>query len=394
MSTATAPTISSATAFSSAAKPEILERPVFARLLFTQCWEDPRMDYEALQVQPHHTLLSVTSGGCNTLSLAALAPARVIAVDLNPTQSWLLELKIAGIRRLTHGEYLELLGVRDSRSRWELYHAVRDELTSDARAYWDTQRSAIESGLLGAGRYERYLAAFRRLLHLIEGRSNIKRLLACQSLDEQHRFYEETWDSFLWRLFFRVFFSRTVLGLGGLDPRFFTYVNGMDSFGQHFRRLTRHALVDLPVPDNYFVAQIALGRYLDERAMPPYLLAENFETLRQMVDRIEIVTDELGAVLKSLPSNSVDAFNFSNVFEWVPPETFEAMLRETHRVARPGARLCYRNLLVRREHLPSLDHLFTPHDKLAARLLYHDRSFVYSNFEVASVKKPAHERES
>lgn len=375
-------------------KPEILQRPVFGRLLFAQCWEDPRMDYEALQVQPQHTVLSVTSGGCNTLSLAALGPARVIAVDLNPTQSCLLELKIAGIRTLTHGEYLEFLGVRDSSARWELYHDVREALTPDARAYWDTQRPAIESGLLAAGRYERYLAAFRKLLRVIEGHRNIERLLACGSLEEQRRFYEQTWDSFRWRLFFRVFFSRTVLGLGGLDPRFFSYVNGVANFGEHFRKLTQHMLVDLPVRDNYFLAQIALGRYLDERAMPPYLLAENFETLRQTVDRIEIVTAELGTVLKDLPSSSVDAFNFSNVFEWVPPETFEAMLRETHRVARPGARLCYRNLLVRREHPRSLDHLFTPHDELAARLLYHDRSFVYSNFEVASVKKPAQELET
>jgi len=375
-------------------KPEILQRPVFGRLLFAQCWEDPRMDYDALQVQPHHTVLSVTSGGCNTLSLAALGPARLIAVDLNSTQSWLLEFKIAGIRRLTHGEYLEFLGVRDSSARWELYHAVREALTPDARAYWDTQRSAIESGLLGAGRYERYLAAFRKLLRVIEGRKNVERLLACGSLEEQRRFYEETWDSFRWRLFFRVFFSRTVLGLGGLDPRFFTYVNGVGDFGEHFRKLTQHMLVDLPVRDNYFLAQIALGRYLDERAVPPYLLAEHFDTLRQTVGRIEIVTAELGTVLKSLPSNSVDGFNFSNVFEWVPPETFEATLRETYRVARPGARLCYRNLLVRREHPRSLDHLFTPHDELAARLLYHDRSFVYSNFEVASVKKPAQEFET
>ena len=384
MATPTAPT----------SKPEILQRPVFGRLLFAQCWEDPRMDYEALQVQPQHTLLSVTSGGCNTLSLAALGPARVIAVDLNPTQSCLLELKIAGIRRLSHGEYLEFLGVRESSARWELYQAVREALTPDARAYWDTQRSAIESGLLGAGRYERYLAAFRRLLRVIEGRRNIERLMACGSLEEQRRFYEETWDSFRWRLFFRVFFSRTMLGLGGLDPRFFTYVNGVGDFGEHFRKLTQHVLVDLPVRENYFVAQITLGRYLDERAMPPYLLAEHFETLRQTVDRIEIVTAELGQVLKSLPTDSVDGFNFSNVFEWVPPETFEATLRETYRVARPGARLCYRNLLVRRKHPGSLDHLFTPHDELAARLLYHDRSFVYSNFEVASVKKPPQERES
>ena len=365
----------------------IHERPVFERLLFAQCWEDPELDREALRVEPHHVVLSVTSGGCNTLSLAALGPAKVLAADLNATQNFLLELKMAGIRQLNHQEYLEFLGARDSRFRWELYRTVRGALSPAAQAYWDTQRPAVEAGVLRAGRYERYLAAFRRLLQVIEGPRTLEALFDCESLDDQRRFYDETWDTQVWRLFFRIFFSRTVLGMGGLDPQFFTYVNGIRSFGEHFRDLARHALVDLPIRDNYFVAQICLGRYLDEHAVPPYLRPENFETLRAAVDRIEVVTGELSAILANLPSNSVDRFNYSNVFEWVPQKAFEHMLRETHRVATPGGRLCYRNLLVRRRHPENLNDLFRADDALANRLLWRDRSFVYSHFEIAEVLK-------
>ena len=127
--------------------------------------------------------------------------------------------------------------------------------------------------------------------------------------------------------------------------------------------------------------------------MPPYLRVDHFETLRNTVGRIEIITGELGDVLRRMPSNSVDRFNFSNVFEWVPQQVFEEILRETHRVARPAARLCYRNLLVRRRHSASLDHMLTPREELAAGLLWRDRSFVYSHFEVAEVKKEPMESE-
>lgn len=372
----------------------ILERPVFERLLFAQCWEDPRLDMDALAVRPDHVVLSVTSGGCNTLSLATLEPARIIAVDLNATQNCLLELKMAGARTLPHGDYLCLLGVRASTERWDLYHTVRDALSPMARLYWDTQRAAIERGVLRAGRYERYLEAFRRLLCAIEGPRKVERLFDAASLDEQRRFYEDEWDTVPWRAFFRIFFSRTVLGLGGLDPAFFTYVDGIRSFGEHFRELARHALTELPVRDNYFVAQICLGRYLDEQAMPPYLQADRYDALRRTLDRIEIVTGEVGGVLRALPDGSVDRFTFSNVFEWVAPPAFVAMLQETWRAARPGARLCYRNLLVRRRHPASLDGRFTPLEDLAARLLDRDRSFVYSHFEVASVTKPARAEEA
>jgi len=373
---------------------EILDRPVFERLLFSQCWEDPQLDMDALDITPEHTVLSVTSGGCNTLSFATLEPARIIAVDLNATQNYLLEFKIAGARPLTHGDYLCLLGVRASAERWDLYQTVRDGLSPMAQRYWDTQRTAIERGVLRAGRYERYLDAFRRLLWVIEGPRKIKRLFTTASLEEQRRFFEDEWDTVLWRAFFRIFFSRKIIGAGGLDPACFTYVNGIRSFGEHFRTLARHALTDLPIRDNYFIAQICLGRYLDEHAVPPYLQARRYEALCRTLDRIEIVTGELGSVLQTLPHSSVDRFNFSNVFEWVDPSAFVAMLQETWRVARPDARLCYRNLLVRRRHPRSLEDHFTPHDDLAAHLLEQDRSFVYSHFEVASVKKPARAEEA
>ena len=366
----------------------ILERPVFERLLFAQCWEDPRMDAESLCLQPGKTALVVTSGGCTALSLALLRPERILAVDLNAAQSHLLRLKIAGAKRLAHPEYLELLGVRPSSRRGSLYQQCRTVLPSPAAAFWDAHQPLIEAGVLRAGRYERYLAAFRRLLILVEGRRKVAQLFALRSLEDRRRFYEEQWNTHLWRLCFRLFFSRPVLGRVGLDRSFFNYVDGIEDFGAHFLRLTRHALVDLSPQENYFAAQICLGHYLDERTMPPYLLAENYPALRSAVDQIEVETMELGAFLARMPDCSVDAFAYSNVFEWLPPDVFEEVLRQTHRVARPNARVCYRNLLVRRQTPPALAHLFRPEPDLAGRLLAEDRSWVYSHFEVATVLKP------
>ena len=49
---------------------------------------------------PHDTVLVITSAGCNALDYALAGPERVIAVDINPRQNALLELKLAGIRNL------------------------------------------------------------------------------------------------------------------------------------------------------------------------------------------------------------------------------------------------------------------------------------------------------
>jgi S-adenosylmethionine-diacylglycerol 3-amino-3-carboxypropyl transferase len=362
----------------------IHRQSVFERVLFAQCWEDPEMDRQALRLEVDEVALVVTSGGCTALSLALERPGRIIAVDMNSAQTRLLELKIAGARALDHGGYLELLGVRPSRRRRELYRASRVHLSPEAVRFWDAHEKLIQGNLIRSGRYEQYLNACRKLLLVIQGPRRIRRLFELESADDRRRFYREEWDGVRWRLFFRTFFSRPILGRFGLDPAFFTYVDGVTSFGEHFRRLAEHVIVDLPARDNYFLAQICLGHYLNERAVPPYLRADNFDRLRRSLDRIEPRTAELESLLHGLPDGSVDAFALSNVFEWVSPDVFERILGEIHRVGSPGARICYRNLLVRRTHPASCDGQFRPDRDLAAKLLFEDRSFVYSNFEVAT----------
>src|SRR5215470_11150417 len=69
-------------------------------LVYNACWEDPAVDRQALRITPQDTLLVITSAGCNVLDYALLGPRRVHAVDANPRQTALLELKLAAIRRL------------------------------------------------------------------------------------------------------------------------------------------------------------------------------------------------------------------------------------------------------------------------------------------------------
>ncbi|HSD51419.1 MAG TPA: hypothetical protein VLG48_08425, partial [Candidatus Methylomirabilis sp.] len=67
--------------------------------------------------------------------------------------------------------------------------------------------------------------------------------------------------------------------------------------------------------------------------------------------------------------------------------TYEQLLREIWRAARPGGRLCYRNLLVHRERPESLASLMQPDPERARKLLWRDRSFVYNNFVIEKVVK-------
>ena len=99
---------------------------IFRDIVYAQCWEDPEIDREAFRIQPDDTVFSITSGGCNTLAFLLDNPRAVYALDVNPSQNYLLDLKMGAFAALPYGEMLELLGVRPSRRRRDLYARVEE----------------------------------------------------------------------------------------------------------------------------------------------------------------------------------------------------------------------------------------------------------------------------
>src|ERR1700691_3729397 len=57
---------------------------MFKGFVYNQIWEDPAVDLSALDLKPHHRMITIASGGCNVLNYLVAGPAHVIAVDLNP----------------------------------------------------------------------------------------------------------------------------------------------------------------------------------------------------------------------------------------------------------------------------------------------------------------------
>ena len=79
-------------------------------LVYNTCWEDPAVDRLALALRPQDRMLVIASAGCNVLDYALVAPACIHAVDANPRQTALLELKLAGIRHLEFEDFFAVFG--------------------------------------------------------------------------------------------------------------------------------------------------------------------------------------------------------------------------------------------------------------------------------------------
>src|SRR5215475_1066891 len=73
---------------------ERLFERLFQGLVYTQIWEDPEIDLEALRLEPSSHVVAIASGGCNVLSYLTADPARITAVDLSRAHVALNRLKL------------------------------------------------------------------------------------------------------------------------------------------------------------------------------------------------------------------------------------------------------------------------------------------------------------
>ena len=352
------------------------------RLLFTQNWEDPALDRAALRIGAGSRIATVCSGACNTFAFLLDDPASVLSFDYNPAQVWVLELKAACFRVLEYHELLELIGVRPCVDRRRLLAAVMPVLSDEARAFWSAQPWLVERGLLNGGRYERFVGAFGKLLRGIQGHRRIDGLFQPRERDARIAFYQDVWDNWRWRMLFRVFFNKRMMARRGLTPDYFHFDDGSASFAGSFARRARQAIVELPVHENYFLAQYVLARYLGEDHLPEYLRAESFEPIRARLDRVEIRVGDVRDVFGTRPAARFDGICLTNVFELMSAEEMATVLPGVARALRPGGRMTLRNLMIPRSVPPELHGLLAPDDECARRLHAGDRSFVYRSFQV------------
>ncbi len=362
---------------------EIQHRADFSVIRYAQCWEDSRLLTAALKPQDRNCL-SIGSAGDNSFALLANGASTVTAVEMNPAQIACIELRRSAYLTLDHADFLELIGSRPSSRRHVIYQACRPGLPSTARDFWDSIPAAIEWGIGSAGKFENYFAMFRNIvLPLAHSGNRVKSLLVQRSPTERERFYNGIWDNRRWRWIFQLFFSRTVMGALGRDPEFFRYVEG--SVADRILMRTRHALAVLDPSENPYLHWILTGTHGE--VLPEALEEKNFNQIRNALteNRFEVAHGSLEELLEQQPARRYDAFNLSDIFEYMSKINTAALLEKIADAANPAARLAYWNMLAPRSRPDTLAARLYSCAADAERLFAEDRAFFYSRFVVEEV---------
>lgn len=359
------------------------KKSFFKKIPYSICWEDFDIIQKALKVKKDDIVVSITSAGCNVLNFLLYNPKKIISVDFNPNQNYILQLKISAIKNLEHKQFLELLGVNPSKNRIELYKKIKKNLPKETQTFWDKNIKFIKKGLTYSGRQEKYIHAIGQYLRYLKGEKVLIDLLQCKTIDEQIEFFDKKIRDTSWNLFFTLVYNKPVM-LIVKDKLVFNQVKDND-YHKKFRKRVEEAARQIPTRNNPFMSFALLGYYLNENYYPHYLKKKNFETLKNRVNRIEIKTGAIQDILFQLPSNSIDKFNLSNVLDWTTKNQFKKLLYEVKRVGKNKSRFCYFNTLMKR-HIPKIEGIKS-YKKEANNLLKQDKAFLYENFEIGEIKK-------
>lgn len=296
--------------------------------IYAFTWEDPRVDHRLLKITREDTILAITSAGDNILSYILDGhPQKIHAVDINPTQNHLLELKLAAFSaNLPYEDIWAIFGLgRHNNFRELLLNKLSPHLSSRAAQFWvDNASRFTTTGLYESGGSRIAIKATRWLFRIFRVSHYVDLLCNAKTLNEQREIWKSklrpvilswwvSWaiignDRFLWKalgvpgnqrdMIYEDYYRDGVEEPSNVTPKARRDRGGNAMWEYVVNTLDPVVENTLIGSDNYFYELCLRGRY-SERCHPTYLspAAHKKLTHRDAFDGVRIHTDGILDVL-------------------------------------------------------------------------------------------------
>jgi len=326
--------------------------------IYAFTWEDPREDNNILQFNSDDTVLAITSAGDNILHYASLPnpPKRIHAVDLNPAQNHLLELKLACFRSLSHDQIWSIFGEGKIANFTDLLiDKLSVHMSSQAFQYWmkkgDQTFDPKGKGLYDTGFSRWGLRLGRWTFQAFGVTKYVEQLCNCTTMQQQLKIWNENIKNALFNpvvatlLVGNPIFLWKALGVPPNQAKMmgnsvFKYV--VDTLNPVLSR-------SLISKDNYFYYLCLMGKYAYNNC-PEYLTVKGFNRLSSKgdnspIDNIRIHTDTLNDVFDRLSEKSLTIAIIMDHMDWFDPNGKDAINEITalKNCLAPGGRVMLRS---------------------------------------------------
>ena len=120
-------------------------------------------------------------------------------------------------------------------------------------------------------------------------------------------------------------------------------------------------------------------------SLPHFAREENFNIIKQNIDKLEIRKGTVNEVLRE-KNIKFDAFNLSDIFEYMADDLFAAISGEIIEFASKNAMIAYWNMLVTRQISKIFPEKVYCLNDLSKELYDKDKAFFYKAFYIDEVK--------
>lgn len=279
------------------------------QLVYNATWEDPRLDRELLGIGPESRVVAITSAGCNILDMLLDRPRSIDAVDINPRQNLLLELKMALIHAGEFRDLFQFFGIGSHPEPRAVLERLRPHLRPETFEHWRDHVSMFSPRGLRPSFYWRGTAGLAASLVWVAAsglrvrvRGLALALLDARSLEEQREIFAlaEPWIWSTWME--RLFRHPALMSLLGVPPSQVQLIQDSHPGGLsgYVRDKFRHVMTEVPARDNYFWRVYTTGSYTLD-CCPNYLRREHQGLLADHLSRITCHTTSVSGFLRDHP---------------------------------------------------------------------------------------------
>jgi len=380
----------------------------FDAFVYNQIWEDPRVDLRALELNGDSRVLTISSGGCNALNYLIENPESVVAVDLNRHHIYLLNLKIAALKfLLTYEDFFNFFGYGEHETNLKNYEKfIAPNLDEETKRFWEGNgffgnlihgeriNYFANGGLYEHSRNGYFLRFFHQVARLLGCKPD--EVLKAETPEEQEELYQRYiapfFDSPLIKTIGKM--PVTMFGLG-IPPQQYDELKRDLAGGcviDVYRERAKRLACDYPVQENYFAWQ-AFGRKYDTKnrcAVPEYLKAENYETLKENAARLKTKIGSVTEEIKNSPKDFYNRFVFLDAQDWMNAGAMTDLWQAIADKGEEKSRVIFRTAGAAspiEKNLPENLHAKFEYQKDFSRQLFkQDRASIYGGFHLYILK--------
>ncbi|MFK7827524.1 MAG: DUF3419 family protein [Oligoflexales bacterium] len=357
----------------------------FSKINYSAANEDGNSERGFLSIGSHDRVLCITGSGSRPLDLIVDKPESLTAIDFNPSQTSLCELKIACYKELEYEEFCAFIGLSPSSTskRKSTYRALRSQLSTAAREFWDIHVSEVEKGILYCGTWETFMQVMAKFAQVRS--KTLRSLFACQDINEQYYIWKTDWDNSIWKSSLWLFSRRFVWKYLLKEPGIEFVPASMNIYWYMYDRF-EHCARSFLLKDTPYAHLLLWGHYCKE-SLPLHLRPENFPIIKTHIDSLKLQTGSLLDFLHTdSAKNNFSAFSLSDFSSYASPDLYYQIWDGVINASKEGAKACERQFLVKYDPRQIFPMRLKRDTDSEENLFKKDDTFIYS-FVCATIRK-------